>query len=537
MELKNKIRKDYLINNKYLLKELMYKNQRTEVWYCINIDNKKSFVIKFSENLDVMNVPISDLKKIECDNLVNIYDYGRYNAVSYELMENIIGPNLTGLIFSDLDLDHKIEICISIIEGVLCLHNNKILHCDIKPANIIYDIQKKIIKIIDFDCVARVNTRAKIVCGTEFYSPPEQVKNQILDERSDIYALGVLFYSFLSGINASIFTKYITKISAPKKISTLKKDVHEKVSDTINRMLEYEVKDRPRDLIEVLSVFEEFKNTKNKIKDIDLVKALSQNSINRIEDIESVTPTNPPDSLNRTRYFSQRSENQTDANNDNLFADIRSSSFRHLQKDVTNNTSFVKKDNPPTSVEIYTNNTPLLISNTFNSNHENGIIKFNFDTSPTTVGLSLFFSIFTDTYSNIYRFLTIDILPSSEISLPEEVFPTLKTAKFNSPGFFEFISSLNPLSVLLTFIEKINQIKKDNKFNNILEAQSKMLDNMQKENDVIEKRLEVYKNMGFSDNEIRLILYNQVLKPSLKLHNELLKLNINHVELVEDKNK
>lgn len=90
-----------------------------------------------------------------------------------------------------------------ILEGIGYAHKHGIIHCDIKPSNIMIDIDG-VPKILDFGIAQIVNkdenaSTVKMIMGTPSYMSPEQVEGRVLDARSDIYSLGVMLHVMLTG--------------------------------------------------------------------------------------------------------------------------------------------------------------------------------------------------------------------------------------------------------------------------------------------------------------------------------------------------
>lgn len=118
------------------------------------------------------------------------------------------GKNLSDVISSDgMDIDTFIAYAISITEAIDYIHQNSVLHLDLNPGNIICNEVQKSIKLLDFgESISNININKSPqkniqITGGAAYSAPEQtgLSNQNLDERSDLYSLGVVFYEMLSG--------------------------------------------------------------------------------------------------------------------------------------------------------------------------------------------------------------------------------------------------------------------------------------------------------------------------------------------------
>jgi eukaryotic-like serine/threonine-protein kinase len=116
-------------------------------------------------------------------------------------MEFIDGPNLSQLIASNghLNTHTAVTIARQICSGLSCAHNIGIIHCDLKPGNILLD--KGMPRIADFGLAIDTNTSIKtaLANGTTLYMSPEQKQGLPVDHRTDIYSLGVLLYEMLTG--------------------------------------------------------------------------------------------------------------------------------------------------------------------------------------------------------------------------------------------------------------------------------------------------------------------------------------------------
>jgi len=137
-------------------------------------------------------------------NIVNIHDVGYCEGSHYLVMEYVEGQNLKEIIKlkAPFSIEEAIEITKQICDGLEHAHDNKIIHRDIKPHNILITKGGKV-KVADFGLARAVTTatvtHTKTVLGSVHYFSPEQAKGEITDEKSDIYSLGVVLYEMLTG--------------------------------------------------------------------------------------------------------------------------------------------------------------------------------------------------------------------------------------------------------------------------------------------------------------------------------------------------
>ncbi len=183
---------------------------------------KKNVAIKIIKN------PLSsDIKKIEKEaiqlaqvehqNICTLYDFVLNNEGSYMIMQLIEGKPLNKVIPEDvLEFGEKIDIAVQICEGLNAIHSKGIIHRDLKPSNILIDKNNNV-KIIDFGIskfikdtlpegftstmsssqTGSISNEIKIK-GTVNYMSPEALEGEELDERTDIYSLGIILYELFS---------------------------------------------------------------------------------------------------------------------------------------------------------------------------------------------------------------------------------------------------------------------------------------------------------------------------------------------------
>lgn len=137
-------------------------------------------------------------------NIVGVYDVGREGNINYIVMELIEGRTLNDIIEDEAPMDYKkvIDISKQVASALKIAHKNKIIHRDVKPHNIMIT-NDGIVKLADFGIARAVNdatlsTGSKIV-GSVHYFSPEQARGNYVDERSDIYSLGIVMYEMLTG--------------------------------------------------------------------------------------------------------------------------------------------------------------------------------------------------------------------------------------------------------------------------------------------------------------------------------------------------
>ena len=241
----------------YLGEDLKLKRKVAVKILSRNYAGDRNFVARFKSEAQI-------LAKLKHPNIVDIYDWGKFDDSYFIIMEYVDGLSLKELIDRKGFLDPKASthILIQICEALSFAHNNNLIHRDIKPQNILIATDKKV-KVTDFGIAKSLNTditKTLNIVGTAQYLSPEQARGSILDNRTDIYSLGVVFYEMLTGdtpfrgdTSVDISLKHISE--KPVKPSSLIADTPVKLEKIVMTCLEKdpdrryeEIDDLKRDL-------------------------------------------------------------------------------------------------------------------------------------------------------------------------------------------------------------------------------------------------------------------------------------------------
>ena len=136
-------------------------------------------------------------------NICTIYEAGEEDGLIFLAMAYVEGDTVTQKIRSGpLDEAQAVDIAVQIADGLQEAHQNDIVHRDIKSSNIMVT-SKGQVKILDFgiakDLASADSDQTRQVLGTPAYMSPEQTREERVDQRSDIWSLGVVLYQMLSG--------------------------------------------------------------------------------------------------------------------------------------------------------------------------------------------------------------------------------------------------------------------------------------------------------------------------------------------------
>jgi hypothetical protein len=170
-----------------------------------------------------------------------VHDIGEADGQPFLSMEFVDGENLASLLrrIGRLPPDKGREIARQLCFGLAAAHDKGVLHCDLKPANVMLDGQGQV-RITDFG-LARLTDQlgGQGNAGTPAYMAPEQLAGNAATERSDIYALGLLLYEIFTGKRARSQGQ-----SVPRPPSIYVSDLDEATEEVILRCLKHDPRNR-----------------------------------------------------------------------------------------------------------------------------------------------------------------------------------------------------------------------------------------------------------------------------------------------------
>lgn len=274
--------KGAILNKRYKLNEVIGTGGMAKVYDAFDMMLERNVAIKVLKSqfvdtddfLSKFKTEATSAASLSDENIVAIYDVGSEilndDKVEYIVMEKIEGTTLKDIIDESAPLsDEKIiSYGKQIALALQAAHRKGVVHRDIKPANIMINEDDKV-KVTDFG-IARVSSDATIaytssILGTVHYISPEQVKGQAIDNRSDLYSLGVVLYEMATGdvpfdadTPVSIAIKHIQ--DEPLMVTEINSDIDPNIANIINKLLKKDAVDRYQTSAELIRDLDNYRD-------------------------------------------------------------------------------------------------------------------------------------------------------------------------------------------------------------------------------------------------------------------------------------
>lgn len=200
------------LNGRYKIKSLIGTGGMAAVYLAKDLILDRLVAIKvlrldFRQNDDAMRRfrrEALSATQLTHPNIVGVYDVGQSQEMNYIVMEYVEGTDLKDYV-SQKGALHPIEavrIMMQIVSAIAAAHQNRIIHRDIKPQNILIDKEGNV-KITDFGIAVALSdtslTQTNTLLGSVHYLSPEQARGGMATIQTDIYALGIVLYELLTG--------------------------------------------------------------------------------------------------------------------------------------------------------------------------------------------------------------------------------------------------------------------------------------------------------------------------------------------------
>jgi len=235
----------------------------------------KEFVDRFTREAKTMML-------LQHLNIVRIYDAGIFENKYFIVMEYIEGKTIKDLIGEQgkIDIEKAVKIILQITDALSYAHDHGVIHRDVKPSNIIIEDKTGKSYITDFGIAKAVSgtklTQTGVSLGTPEYMSPEQFSEKgSIDQRTDIYSLGIVFYEMLTGdipfkgdTPLGVAFKHVN--TPPPHPRIINPSISPYLEKIILKMLAKDVDDRYKSMDDLIKDLSYFKN-----KDYEKISALS----------------------------------------------------------------------------------------------------------------------------------------------------------------------------------------------------------------------------------------------------------------------
>ncbi len=257
-----------ILSSRYRIVGLLGKGGMGEVYRAEDLKLGQTVALKFLPErlladgaaLERFHREVSLARNVSHPNVCRVFDIDEIDGRQFLSMEYIDGEDLASLIRRIGRLPHAkaVELSLQLCRGLAAAHENNVLHCDLKPSNVMIDGRGRA-RITDFGlaCLGDDLSRDRAAAGTPSYMAPEQIGGNEISTRSDVYSLGLVFFEMFTGkraFQAETLSELVLlhQRSGPRP-SKLVPDIDPTIERLIMRCLRKDPDQRPR-LQQVLAV-------------------------------------------------------------------------------------------------------------------------------------------------------------------------------------------------------------------------------------------------------------------------------------------
>ena len=267
-----------IIDSRYKIIEEVGSGIWATVYQVQDTRSKKTYALKhfhkltnaeFYQKFSAENM--HQITKLRHPNLLHVHDFGNFDDNIYCLSEYFNGKILSKFKFSKSNIDLLYEIIVQTCYGIGALHNQNILHKDLKPTNIVYQIQNNhpVVKVLDYGFYKIGSEKKSQKINQNLpYIAPEIYTDKLVNEASDFYSLGMILYKVTTGTLPYSTEQLANVVSGdhfdifPKFPREINPEIPEKLENLILKLIEKNPEDRFQNIDEIIVFINETQSQK-----------------------------------------------------------------------------------------------------------------------------------------------------------------------------------------------------------------------------------------------------------------------------------
>ncbi|MDD5653633.1 MAG: AAA family ATPase, partial [Candidatus Omnitrophica bacterium] len=216
---------------------------------------------------------IHELINIDSENIMKVFETGEFEGADYIVSEYVEAVPLSDYFTSPLATNQAIDLILQVATGLSAAHQKGLIHRTVKPSSIIIPVKENqvVAKLADFATgllldLTLIETQQDVIQIFGYMSPEATgILRKPIDERSDIYSLGIIFYQLLTGKLPYEGTDVSTLIHQhiarqPKPPQSINPDIPEIISEIVLRMIAKDPLERYQVIFGVIADLEEYKH-------------------------------------------------------------------------------------------------------------------------------------------------------------------------------------------------------------------------------------------------------------------------------------